>query len=287
MDYGDGITCIIVSYKSLDSLKICIESIKEQKGIASEIVVVDNDSRDGTDDYLNKLDLKRILLDKNRGFGAAVNLAAKKAEYKYLFILNPDTIVPQDSLKKLFQFAESGSEYGLLAPALEYPDGKPQLSARSLPRRRDFFLGRGSPLYKLGVTGEKEAGYIAPDDRKPIKIPAVSATAIMVKTALFNDIGGFDERFFMYLEDIDLCRRIRERGMPVILVPEVKIKHSWRESSSKRPFFTSYHHHLSILKYFIKYDKNRLMLNLILAFALIAGFVLTVIIVFCKKIAGR
>ena len=280
-------SCIIVSYKSLDSLKICIESIKEQKGVALEIVVVDNDSRDGTDDYLNKLDLKHILLNKNRGFGAAVNLAAKKAEYKYLFILNPDTIVPQDSLRKLFQFAESGSEYGLIAPTLEYPDGKPQLSARSLPRRRDFLLSRGSPLYKLGVTGEKEAGYIIPDDIKPVKIPAVSATAIMVKTALFNDIGGFDERFFMYLEDIDLCRRIRERGMPITLVPEVKIKHSWRESSSKKPFFTSYHHHLSILKYFIKYDKNRLMLNLILAFALAAGFILSVIIILCKKIAGR
>jgi GT2 family glycosyltransferase len=287
MEYRDGITCIIVSYKSLDSLKTCVEYIMRQDGVVFEIVVVDNDSRDGTDDYLNKLNIKSVLLDENRGFGAAVNLAAQKAEYKYLFILNPDTIIPRNSLSKLFLFAESKSDFGLIAPGLQYPDGRPQLSARSLPRRRDFLLGRGSPLYRLGITGEKEAGYIIPDDSKPVKIPAVSATAIMAKTEFFNEVGGFDERFFMYLEDIDLCRRIRDRGMPIILLPEVKIKHSWRESSSKRPFFTSFHHHLSILKYFLKYDKNRLVLNMILAFALTAGFFLNAAIICCKKATGR
>ena len=287
MDYGDGISCIIVSYRSLESLKICVESIMKQVGVAFEVVVVDNDSGDGTEEYLNKLYIKTILLDKNRGFGAAVNLAAKKAEYKYLFIINPDTIMPQDTLGKLFQFAESRSDYGLIAPILEYPDGKSQLSARSLPRRRDFLLSRGSPLYRLRITGEKEAGYIVPINNEPAEIPAVSATAIMVKTELFNGIGGFDERFFMYLEDIDLCRRLGDKGLPIILLPDVKIKHSWRESSSKRAFFTSYHHHLSILKYFIKYDKKRLMQNLVLALALIAGFMLNVIIILCKKATGR
>jgi len=287
MDYGDGISCIIVSYRSLESLKICVESIMKQVGVEFEVVVVDNDSGDGTEEYLNKLYIKTILLDKNRGFGAAVNLAAKKAEYKYLFIINPDTIMPQDTLGKLFQFAESRSDYGLIAPILEYPDGKSQLSARSLPRRRDFLLSRGSPLYRLRITGEKEAGYIVPINNEPAEIPAVSATAIMVKTELFNGIGGFDERFFMYLEDIDLCRRLGDKGLPIILLPDVKIKHSWRESSSKRAFFTSYHHHLSILKYFIKYDKKRLMQNLVLALALIAGFMLNVIIILCKKATGR
>ena len=287
MDYRDGITCIIVSYKSLDCLKMCLESLRKQEKVPFEIVVIDNNSGDGTGRYLSELDIKYILLDKNRGFGAAVNLGAKEAEYKYLFILNPDTMLPRDSLRKLYEFAETESDGGLIAPALEYPDGKPQLSARSIPRRRDFLLGRGSPLFRLGITGERNAGYFMPEDDKPIEIPAVSATALMIKTALFNEIGGFDERFFMYLEDIDLCRRIRDKGMRIILVPEVRIKHSWKTSSSKRPFFTVYHHHLSVLKYFNKYDKKQLPLNLILATVLVMGFLLGVITILCKKVMSR
>ncbi|UCE67055.1 MAG: glycosyltransferase family 2 protein [Candidatus Zixiibacteriota bacterium] len=287
MEYLNGISCIIVGYRSLDYLEECIESIRRQKGVAFEIVVVDNDSRDGTDYYLNKLDTKNILLDENRGFGTAVNLGAKKAEYKHLFILNPDTIVPPDSLKKLFRFAELKADYGLIAPALEYPDGRPQISARKLPRRRDFLLSRGSPLYRLGITGEKEGGYIVPDAGDSIEIPAVSATAILIKTELFNEMGGFDERFFMYMEDIDLCRRIRDRGLPVILVPGVRIKHSWRKSSSKKPFFSAYHHHLSVLKYFSKYDKNRIVMNFLMVIVVAAGFIFSVVLIFGKKVFCR
>jgi GT2 family glycosyltransferase len=233
MDYRDGISCVIVGYRSLEYLKSCIESLRQQEGTEFEIIVVDNNSADGTVEYLSEINVNCISLDKNRGFGAAVNIGAREAVYKYLLILNPDTIIPPDSLKKLRRFAESGTDFGLLAPSLEYPDGKIQISARAFPRRRDFLLSRGSPLFRLGITGEKEAGYIIPVDNAPLEIPAVSATALMINTALFKEIGGFDERFFMYLEDIDLCRKIKERGLAVILLPEVKIRHSWKKSSSQ------------------------------------------------------
>jgi GT2 family glycosyltransferase len=283
MDYRDGITCVIVGYRSLEYLKSCVESLGQQEGTALEIIIVDNNSADGTVEYFSELGLECISLDKNLGFGAAVNIGARKAAYKYMLILNPDTIVPPGSLKKLWQFAESRTGFGLLAPSLEYPDGKTQISARAYPRRRDFLLSRGSPLFRLGITGEKEGGYIVPEDNRPLEIPAVSATALLTGTALFNEIGGFDERFFMYLEDIDLCRRIKEKGLPVILIPEAKIRHSWKKSSSQRPFFTSYHHHLSVFKYFHKYEKKRIILNLGLAAALIFGFIFNVLIIIFNK----
>ena len=100
-------------------------------------------------------------------------------------------------------------------------------------------------------------------------------------------MGGFDERFFMYMEDIDLCRRIRERGLPVIFVSEVKIRHSWRKSSSKKPFFTVYHHHLSVLKYFDKYDKNRIVKNLVMAIVVAAGFMLSIAVILARKVFSR
>lgn len=287
MDYREGISCVIVGYKSLEYLKTCIESLRRQEGTEFEIIVVDNDSRDGTAEYLRGIDVKCISLDKNSGFGAAANIGAREASYNYLLILNPDTVVPSGTLKKLRDSADSGPGFGLLAPALEYPDGGIQISARAFPRRRDFLISRGSPLFKLGITGEKKAGYIVPQNDRPVEIPAVSATAIMLKTDLFNEIGGFDERFFMYLEDIDLCRRINEKGLPVILLPGVRIRHSWRKSSSQRPFFTTFHHHLSVFKYFHKYEKNRLILNLGLAVALVFGFIYSVLAILLNKVKGR
>jgi GT2 family glycosyltransferase len=287
MEIRDGMTCIIVNYKSLDYLKSCLESLLNQEGVDREIVVVDNNSSDGTGDFLKGKDIKYIPLDKNHGFGAAVNRGAVDAQYKYLFILNPDTVIPADALKRLHRFAEEKSEFGLIAPALEYPDGRPQLSARSLPGRRDFLLGRGSPLFKLGVSGEKKAGYILPSGETPREVPAVSATAILLKTTLFKELGGFDERFFMYLEDIDLCRRIGERGLPVIYLPGIKIGHSWRRSSTRRPYFTSFHHHISVLKYFLKYDKKSIVQNLFLSIALAAGFIFSAIFIFIKRSRGN
>jgi len=259
--------------------------LRLQEDVDFEIIVVDNDSRDGTAEFLGELkNIKSVVLDRNRGFGAAVNIGAGEAEFKYLLILNPDTVVPSGTLKKLRQVAESQPDCGLIAPALEYPDGRVQLSARAFPGRRDFMLSRGSPLFKLGITGEKEAGYILPVDDMPLEVPAVAATAIMLRTTLFMDIGGFDERFFMYLEDIDLCRRIREKRAPVILLPEVKIRHSWRKSSSRRPYFASFHHHLSVFKYFNKYEKSRVLMNFGLAAALIFGFIYNVLVItFGKK----
>ncbi len=287
MVFRDGISCIIINYKSLDSLKICLISLRKQIGIESEIIVVDNNSNDGSGEFLENANVKFNVLRKNIGFGSAVNIGAKEAEFKYLFVLNPDTQLPEDTLKKLFEFAEKKMDFGLLAPVLEYPDGRKQLSARSLPGRRDFFLGRGSPLHKLGLTGEKEAGYIHPENPNPIQVPAVSATAILVRKELFENLGGFDQRFFMYLEDIDLCRRVNGKGLPIILIPAIRIYHSWKRSSSKRPYFASFHHHLSVWKYFNKYNKKQIVRNLFLLLALIVGFLFNVIVTITKRTAGK
>jgi GT2 family glycosyltransferase len=154
-----------------------------------------------------------------------------------------------------------------------------QLSARRFPRRRDFLLGRGSPFFKLGLTGERRAGYVTVDGDEAVNVPAVSATALLIKTALFRRIGGCDERFFLYLEDLDLCRSVRDMGLNIALLPSVKVTHSWRESSRKRPYFSSFHHHLSVFKYFRKHYPHQWLRNLVLLSALVAGFAVSLIII--------
>ena len=127
------ISVIIVSYNCLDSLKACIESLEGQQRVRLEMVVIDNDSSDGTAPFLEKRSLKHILSQKNLGFGAAVNRAAERAEGKFLFILNPDTIVPPLTLFKLLEYAGQDPQAGIVAPLLLRPDGRQQLSARRMP----------------------------------------------------------------------------------------------------------------------------------------------------------
>lgn len=275
MPFQYQISSIIVSYNCLESLKACVRSLENQTGVESEIIVIDNGSNDGTVDFLKEREFKAILSQKNLGYGAAVNRAAKKAEGKYLFILNPDTELAPVSLETLHKYAESNPDVGLVSPSLRYPDGRIQLSARRFPRRRDFLLGRGSPLFLLGLTGEKEAGYIALDGDEPVNVPAVSATALLVRSELFRRIGGCDERFFLYLEDLDLCRNVRNMEFEIVLLPSVTVFHSWRESSRKRPYFSSFHHHLSVFKYYRKHYPNQWLYNLLLLFALVVGLVIS------------
>jgi len=269
------ISCVIISYNCLESLEACIESIRKQEGLAYEIIVVDNDSSDGTAEYLKSADLKPLFPGENIGYGAAANLGAKEAKGEYILILNPDIELAKDALAALYSLAESDKNIGLISPILENPDGTPQLSARKFPGRRDFFVGRGSPLFKLGLTGEKTAGYIVPDGDQPIEVPAVSATAILISRKLFGLLGGFDPRFFLYLEDIDLCRRVSAEGFRIMLHPGVRVKHVWRSSSRKRPYFAIYHHHISVGKYFRKHYPRQWFYNIILYLALAGGLVVS------------
>ena len=261
----------------------CLQSINSQTGVTVETIVIDNASKDNTAAYLKDQHLKKILSSRNLGFGAAANLAASQAEGQYIFVLNPDTILPPDALKNLFEFAECTPRAGLISAMLVYQNGQPQLSARTLPRRRDIFLGRGSPLFKLSLSDEKKAGYIIPPDNQPLRVPSISATAVLIKHEIFKDIGGFDSRFFMYLEDVDICRRIREKGLEIWMLPEVKIKHSWRKSSNSRPYFASYLHHISVYKYFCKYEPKKIFHNLSLLIFLTIGYVFNSVITFLKK----
>jgi GT2 family glycosyltransferase len=270
------ISIILVSFNCLGPLKDCLNSIKAQSDINLETIIVDNDSRDGTPYFLrDQEDIRAVFSQRNMGFGAAVNLAARQARGKYLFILNPDTILPPGCLASLLEFADSHADYGLLSPVLLNPDGSYQISARNFPSRRDLFFGRGSPLFKLGLVREKEAGYYSSVGEAPLQVPAVSATAVFMKTDLFRDLGGFDERYFIYLEDLDLCRRISERSSPIWILPSIKITHVWRQSSSSRPYFALFYHHLSVYKYFKKHYPKQWFYNFGLGLALMAGFIVS------------
>ncbi|MEE9555104.1 MAG: glycosyltransferase family 2 protein [candidate division Zixibacteria bacterium] len=266
---------ILVSYNCLESLERSLASLKSQQGIEHEIIIVDNGSSDGSVEYLRGTGIKTIFSDRNLGYGQAINLGAEEASGKYLFVLNPDTEFSSSVLADLYRFAENSECLGMISPLILHPDGGIQVTSRKLPGRVDFFLGRGSPIYKLGIADESAAGYIRPKDDKPLEVPSVSATALFINRDLFDEIGGFDERFFLYLEDIDICKRISERDLKIVLLPSVSVIHSWRGSSRKRKYFAIYHHHLSVWKYFKKHFPNQYIYNFALLTALVFGFIIS------------
>ena len=197
------LSIIIVHHKSKDITLNCLKSIKENlSGVNFEIIIVDNSEK--TEYRIQNTDISKIfdtfifylLRSNNNGFGAANNLGEKQAKGEYLLLLNPDTLVFDNSIEKMLSFIKKHDEVGALTCLLGPDDKKLQ---------KDFFgkfqsLGsitiRKYYFNKIDQTGEFFYTGI------------VTGAAFMIKKDLFERIGGFDERFFMYLEDDDLCKRL-------------------------------------------------------------------------------
>ena len=275
MNENIEISVLIVTYNNSGTIAECLDSLKEQNYKSFEILLRDNASDDNTVDIVNSYDeVKLFATDENIGFGAAMNFLAVKASGKYLYILNPDCVCPQSMLQQLYDFARKHT--GAISPALYYPDGRRQDSARELPTYESIIFSRRSPLYLLGFTTTSSAGYIAPE--QPTKVPAVSATALFIPRTTFECLDGFDDRFFMYGEDLDLCKRLGDDGYDIWYLPDIKLKHVLGASAHKAELKTAYHHHLSIYKYFNKHYPHNVIRNSLLAILLTGGIVFTVIL---------
>jgi len=267
------ISILIVTFNSASTINQCLDSIIRQSFSDYEILVFDNASGDATLKEISKYqNIKMFPCQNNIGFGAAMNKLAEKAGGEYLFMLNPDCVCPPETLIRLLDFARAHP--GAISPALVYPDGDQQLSARSFPGYKNILFSRRSPLFQLGLAKSGEAGYLFLDCAA--KVPAVSATALFIGNNLFKQSDGFDERFFMYLEDIDLCRRLAEKEIDIWYLPDVKISHVLGASSASNAIKASYHHHFSMFKYFTKHYPRNKIKNLILFLLLAAGLMVSV-----------
>jgi len=206
---------IIVSFNTKEILKNALSSIfaycpREM----FEVIVIDNNSGDGSAEMLNNFfgdKIKLIINKHNAGFGAANNLGAKIARGEYLFFLNSDIIAKEDILSGLAKIFESRPEIGILAPRLILPDGSEQkFASGNFPSLADLILGKI----------KKDAA-----EKKYIKIDWVSGAALAIRKNLFDQAGGFDENFFMYFEDIDLCKRVKDISYQVAVLPSITVVH--------------------------------------------------------------
>jgi GT2 family glycosyltransferase len=192
------------------------------------VIVVDNDSKDGSVESLtsqkaeNK-NLRLILNKQNLGFAKANNQAIKIAKGEYIFLLNSDTVVKPGALEKLINFAQETSDAGVVGPKLLNRDGTLQASCFRFPTIknaiREYWLGKKGLFDKYSPKGNMETA-----------VDAIVGAAFLITPQGLKKAGMLDNRYFMYFEDIDYCRRIKKAGLKVYYYPEAEILHYHGES---------------------------------------------------------
>lgn len=223
---------IVVNYQSERYLKKCLASLfNKVKNIDFEIIIVNNNKND----LMGIKNAKIINLKRNMGFGKANNIGAKKASGDFLCFLNPDTLLISENIKQIIEEFENNREIGAIGPRVLNKFNKAQIwSAGTEANLWDLIknnLGIKKSRQIWESETKKEAGW-------------VTGAALFLPRQLFLKLKGFDEKFFLYFEDVDLCKRIRRLGKKIIYFPEIKIKHwggksSPNKSEQKKEYYKS------------------------------------------------
>lgn len=223
----------IVSYNTRTILLNCIHSIYETTGdLSLEIIVVDNGSRDGSPEAVQaSFPGARVIANRdNRGFAKAVNQALAASSGRYFLLLNSDTIMGEGALARMVAHLDAHAETGGLGCLQKTAEGRRIRSAFAFPGLREHVLNiRFFRALAPGAVG-KEASP-GGDPRAPREVDWVNGACLMVRTDVLRTLGGLDERYFMYFEDVDLCLRLKRLGYRVTYLPEAQIVHLVGRSS--------------------------------------------------------
>ncbi|MFB3056355.1 MAG: glycosyltransferase [Ignavibacteriaceae bacterium] len=232
------LSIIIVNYNVKEFLQNLLHSIeKASLNISHEIIIVDNASDDGSVELIREKfpSVKLIANTENLGFGKANNQALEVAKGKYLLLINPDAIVSEDTLYNMIHFFKDNPEAGLAGCKILNPDGTLQLACRrSFPGPWTSFCkvtGLSNFFPRSRLFARYNLTYL--DEDQSYEVDAISGSFMMMKSEVLNTVSGFDEEFFMYGEDLDLCYRIQQAGFKVFYVHTTQIIH-YKGESTKR-----------------------------------------------------
>lgn len=229
-----AISVFIVTYNSAPLLRSCLDSLRAQTLSDFEIIVVDNDSRDGTAEIVRTEypEIRLFANTSNLGFGHANNLALTVAKGSYVVLLNPDAVIPPDTLQRAYKHMEKNLEVGMGGGLLQGPHGEWQPSARQFPSLLNEALvlsGLADRFPKSRFFGRFDRSWADPQQETVVDwVPGAFA---IVRRSLLTEIRLFDARFFLYYEEVDLCRRIYEAGFQVYYWPDMVITHIGGASS--------------------------------------------------------
>ncbi len=231
------VSIILVNYKTKDLTRNCINSIVEKtQNLAYDIYVVDNNSQDGTCEMIKSEFpwVKLIENPKNSGFGSANNLAIRQSDAKYVFLLNTDTILVNNAIKILHDFLESTPQAGACGANLYDENMEHVHSYGVFPtvKRQILKTFMLRWFFPKELKAMKDKGLNAENELKAVDY--ITGADLMIKKSVLDEVGIFDERFFMYFEENELQFRIRKAGYEIFINPEAKIIHLHDKSPKKR-----------------------------------------------------
>ncbi len=259
------LAAVIVNYNVRDHLLACVRSLREE-GVR-EVVVVDNDSRDGSGLALAAADpdVRFIPAGANLGFGRAANRGVAATDASRVLILNPDAVVEPGCVKALLAALDGDEGLAAVGPRVDNPDGTRYPSARRFP---DMAVAAGHAflgLFRPDNRFTRNYRMLDGDAEQAADVDWVSGTCMLVRRPAFDAVGGFDEAYFMYVEDVDLCWRLRQAGWRVGYEPAARVVHTVGASSERAPYRMIAAHHRSLLRFAARSTtgRRRLLLPLV------------------------
>ena len=260
------LSVIIVSWNVRDLLRDCLHSLEAHTGVALEVIVVDNASGDGSaamvaDEFPR---VRAIANAANAGFTVANNQGFELSRGRYVLFLNPDTRVVGDALATMVSYMDTHEAVGALGPQLRYGDGSLQSSRRRFPNLATA-LFESTPLawhwpeacnpwarrYRMDDVPIPLEGGQGVEDQE---VDWVVGAAVLARRAVIDRIGGFDQGFFMYSDELDWCRRAKQAGWRIVYFPPALIIHYEGKSSEQSVAARHIRFHTSRVRYFRKYS---------------------------------
>jgi len=235
------LTVIVVSWNVRDLLRRCLASLSASPSAASprieiEIIVVDNASADGSADMVRAEfpQVRLIANDENRGFTAANNQGLAASQGRHLLLLNPDTEIVGDALATMVGYMDAHPRIGALGPQLRYPDGRLQPSRRRFPTFATALV-ESTVIQQWWPDNRLLQRYYMADTPDDAVQPAdwLVGACLLVRRQAYEQIGGLDEGFFMYSEELDWCKRLKDAGWEVVYLPTATIIHHEGKSSEQ------------------------------------------------------
>jgi len=257
------LSIVILNYKSKGLLKQCLKGIELLNlDFSYEVIVVDNASGDNCKEMIKNSfpDVRFIQASENLGYAGGNNLGLKKSKGKCVMIVNPDILILTNEIPQMINYLKENPNVGILGPKLINPDGSVQYSCYRFPKFLMPFYRR-TFLGKLPLLNKKVENYLMADwDHKTTReVDWLLGGCILIRREAMDKVGYLDERFWMYFDDVDYCRRFWEAGYKVVYFAEAEVVHYHQRTSAENWWFLGFFHKVtrehikSWLKYFAKY----------------------------------
>lgn len=261
MSQPASVSVIIVTYNSSATIAESLRAVRpSEQSQVLETIVVDNNSSDGTLVQITGEfpEIKTIANRRNLGFACGCNVGADAAQGEYLLFLNPDLMPDKGAVEQLLMAMKTRPKVGAATGRLRYASGDFQANCRHFPTISNLLFSRGSAIGRLLLNRlfPNSGYYTLPDYADVTEVPAVAGTMMLVRRDLFKLAGGFDRRYFIYMEDTDLCLRLDMSGYKNLFVPQAGAVHGFGKGSSAGKFIRAWHHHQSLWRYFLKHYPN-------------------------------